>query len=190
MDKLRTLSKGTQITLGAAALLFIDSFFNWYTIKHTSYGENMWHGLGFIAGLLVLAILVWIGLRIAGINVELGGISNSMVTAGLAALLLLFVVIRVLSKPGGGLGDSLISRTIWTWIGLLLAVAVAAGAWMSMQAAGESLSDIRDKVSSMASSVSSSSEASTPPAPSAPEAPAAPAPPADEPAAGDGSEHS
>ena len=190
MDKLRTLSKGTQITLGAAGLLFIDSFFSWYTIKHTSYGENMWHGLGFLAGLLVLAILVWIGLRISGINIELGSISNSMVTAGLAALLLLFVVIRVLSKPGGGFADSLVSRTIWTWIGLLLAIAVAAGAWMSMQAAGESLSDVRDKVSSMASSVGSSTEASTPPAPPAPEAPAAPAPPADEPAGGDSSEHS
>ena len=36
-----------------------------------------------------------------------------MVTAGLAVLLLLFVVIRVLSKPGGGFGDNLIGRTIW-----------------------------------------------------------------------------
>ena len=197
MDKLRTLSKGAQITLGAAGLLFIDSFFSWYTVKHTSYGENMWHGLGFLAGLLVIAILVWIGLRVAGVNVELGGISNSMITAGLAVLLLLFVIIRVLSKPGGGFADSFVSRTIWTWIGLLLAIAVVAGAWMSMQAAGESLSDVRDKVSSMASSVGSSTEASTPapPAspepPAAPEAPAAPAPPADEPSSGYGSsEHS
>ena len=197
MDKLRTLSKGAQITLGAAGLLFIDSFFSWYTVKHTSYGENMWHGLGFLAGLLVIAILVWIGLGVAGVNVELGGISNSMITAGLAVLLLLFVIIRVLSKPGGGFADSFVSRTIWTWIGLLLAIAVVAGAWMSMQAAGESLSDVRDKVSSMASSVGSSTEASTPapPAspepPAAPEAPAAPAPPADEPSSGYGSsEHS
>ncbi len=196
MDKLRTLSKGAQITLGAAGLLFIDSFFSWYTVKHTSYGENMWHGLGFLAGLLVIAILVWIGLRVAGINVELGGISNSMITAGLAVLLLLFVIIRVLSKPGGGFADSFVSRTIWTWIGLLLAIAVVAGAWMSMQAAGESLSDVRDKVSSMASSVGSTTEASTPAppaapeAPAAPDAPAAPAPPADEPSSGDSSEHS
>ena len=196
MDKLRTLSKGAQITLGAAGLLFIDSFFSWYTVKHTSYGENMWHGLGFLAGLLVIAILVWIGLRVAGVNVELGGISNSMITAGLAVLLLLFVIIRVLSKPGGGFADSFVSRTIWTWIGLLLAIAVVAGAWMSMQAAGESLSDVRDKVSSMTSSVGSTSEASTPapPAspepPAAPEAPAAPAPPADEPSGGEHSGHS
>ena len=196
MDKLRTLSKGAQITLGAAGLLFIDSFFSWYTVKHTSYGENMWHGLGFLAGLLVIAILVWIGLRVAGVNVELGGISNSMITAGLAVLLLLFVIIRVLSKPGGGFADSFVSRTIWTWIGLLLAIAVVAGAWMSMQAAGESLSDVRDKVSSMTSSVGSTSEASTPtpPAspepPAAPEAHAAPAPPADEPSGGEHSGHS
>ena len=195
MDKLRTLSKGAQITLGAAGLLLIDSFFHWYTVKHTSYGENMWHGLGFLAGLLLLAIIVWIGLRVAGVNIELG-ISHSMVTAGLAVLLLLFVIIRVLSKPGGGFADSFVSRTIWTWIGLLLAIAVVAGAWMSMQAAGESLSDVRNKVSSMTSSVGSTSEASTPAPPAAPEAPApyeapaAPAPPADEPSSGGGSEHS
>ena len=190
MDKLRTLSKGAQITLGAAGLLFIDSFFHWYTVKHTSYGENMWHGLGFLAGLLVLAILVWIGLRVAGINIALGGISNSMVTAGLSVLLLLFVVIRVLSKPGGGFADSFVSRTIWTWLGLLLAIAVVVGAWMSMKEAGESLSDVRDKVSSIASSAASSSSTATPAPPAVPEAPAAAAPPADEPSGGDGSEHS
>ena len=190
MDKLRTLSKGAQITLGATVLLFIDSFFHWYTVKHTSYGENMWHGLGFLAGLLVLAILVWIGLRVAGINIALGGISNSMVTAGLSVLLLLFVVIRVLSKPGGGFADSFVSRTIWTWLGLLLAIAVVVGAWMSMKEAGESLSDVRDKVSSIASSAASSSSTATPAPPAVPEAPAAPAPPADEPSGGDGSEHS
>jgi len=102
----------------------------------------------------------------------------------------------VLSKPGGGFADSFVDRTIWTWIGLLLAIAVVAGAWMSMQAAGESLSDVRNKVSSMTSSVGSTSEASTPAPPAAPEAPApyeapaAPAPPADEPSSGGGSEHS
>ncbi len=195
MDKLRTLSKGAQVTLGASVLLLIDSFFHWYTVKHTSYGENMWHGLGFLAGLLLLAILVWIGLRIAGVDINLGGISNSMVTAGLAVLLLLFVIIRVLSKPGGGFADSFVDRTIWAWLGLLFAIAIVAGAWMTMQAAGESLSDVKAKVSSMTASAGGSSagastpapppapEAPTPQAP-APEAPAAPAPPADEPSGG------
>jgi hypothetical protein len=192
MDKLRTLSKSDQVVLGAAGLLFIDSFFGWYSVNHTSYSENMWHGMGFIAGLALLAILAWVGLRIAGIKVELGSISHSMVTAGLSVLLLLFVVIRVLSKPGNGFTDSLISRSIWLWIGLILAIGVVAGAWMGMQAAGESLSDVRDKVSSMTSSGGSSSAATTPapPAAQAPEAPAAPAPPVDEPSGGDGSEHS
>ena len=196
MDKLRTLSKGTQITLGASVLLLIDSlFFNWYEVKGTSVGESMWHGIGFLAGIVLLAIIVWIGLRIAGVNVEVG-ISNSMITAGLAVLLLLLVLIRVLSKPGGGFAGNFIERTIWLWIGLLLAIAVVAGAWMSMQAAGESLSDVKAKVSSMTASAGGSSAGASTPAPPpapeapvapsapAPEAPAAPAPPPDEPSGG------
>lgn len=184
MDKLRTLSKGAQISLGAAVLLFIDSFFNWYKVKHTSYGENMWHGLGFLAGLLVIAIIVWLGLRAAGINVEVG-ISNSMITAGLAVLLLLFVLIRVLSKPGGGFADSFVERTIWLWLGLLFAIVVVAGAWMNMQSAGESLSDVRAKMSSMTSSTATTTGSSTPaPPPVTPEAPLPPAPRVDEPPSG------
>jgi hypothetical protein len=106
-----------------------------------------------------------------------------MITAALAILLVVFTFIRFISKPGSGLADSLVDRTIWAWLGLLLAIIIVVGAWMNMQAAGESLGDVRNRVQSMTSGGAASEPAapaaSTPPA-SEPPAPAPPAPAAPE----------
>jgi hypothetical protein len=87
-------------------------------------------------------------------------------------LLAIFTVIKFLADNE--------FRTFWAWLGLILAIATVVGAWMNMQAAGESIGDIRDRVSSMTGGGESSSQAAAPPAASTP--PPAPAPPA-EPAA-------
>jgi hypothetical protein len=175
MDMLKKLSLGAQVTLGAGVLFLIFSFLNWFEVKHTSYGESMWHGIGVVAGLLLLAVLIWEGLRVAGAKIEVG-ISHSMIGAGLAVLLLLFTFIRFIDKPGGGIADSIIDRTVWAWLGLILAIVVVVGAWLGMQAAGESMADVKATLSSMTSSASSTS---TEPAAAAP---APPAPPPAEPA--------
>ena len=60
----------------------------------------MWHGIGFLAGLLAIAIIVWEGIRLANMKVEIG-LTPAMVTAALAILLLFFTLIRFISKPGG-----------------------------------------------------------------------------------------
>jgi hypothetical protein len=192
MDMVKKLNTGAQVIFGAGLLFLIFSFFNWYEIKHTSYGESMWHGVGFVAGLLLIAVLVWEGLKIAGTNIQLG-ISSTMVTFGLTLLLLLFTLIRVLAKPGGGFADSIVTRTIWLWLGFILAIVMVGGAWLNMQAAGESLADMKSKLSSMTSSVGSGSSgsdtsgtaASSTPAPTPPPEPPAAEPPSggDEPAA-------
>ena len=62
----------------------------------------MWHGMGFLAGLLAIAIIVWEGLRLANMKIEIG-LTPAMVTAALAVLLLVFAFIRFISKPGSGL---------------------------------------------------------------------------------------
>ncbi|HEY8645884.1 MAG TPA: hypothetical protein VIL77_08425, partial [Gaiellaceae bacterium] len=56
---------------------------------------------------------------------------------------------------------------IWAWIGLVLSVAVAIGAWMNMKAAGESLSDLRTSVTAAASSATAAARTSSPSAPPA-----------------------
>jgi hypothetical protein len=177
MDKLAELSHGAKVVLGATIAFLIVSIFNWQEISLGEFGDagvSMWHGTGVIAGLLAIVIVVWQAIRLANINIEVG-VTPSMITAALALLLVIFTVIKFLVD-----GEF---RTFWAWIGLALAIVVAVGAWMNMQAAGESFTDVRDKVSSMtASSAASGGTAeAAPPAP-APPAATPPAPPAAEPA--------
>ena len=181
MDKLAELSHGAKVVLGAAIAFLLFSFFSWF--KYTGPGADqieavggdigvtMWHGVGWIAGLLAIALIVWQAIRLANIQFEIG-VTPSMVTAALAVLMLIFTVIRFIDKPGNG---DFVGRTFWAWLCLVLAVVVVVGAWMNMQAAGESLGDIRDRVGSMTGGGESAS-----PAAAAPAAPAA-TPPASEP---------
>jgi len=176
MDKLSELSHGAKVVLGAAIALLIFSFFNWFEVKNTSYGESMWHGIGFLAGLLVIVLIVWQAIRLANINIEIG-VTPSMITAALAVLLLIFTFIRFIAKPGGGFADAFVDRTIWAWIGLVLAIVICVGAWMNMRAAGEGLGDVKTKLSTMTSSAKSGGDTSattqTPtPTPTTPEPPA------------------
>jgi FtsH-binding integral membrane protein len=128
----------------------------------------MWNGIGWIAGLLALALIVWQALRLANIELELG-ITPAMITAALAALLLLFTFIRWIDSPSG------FDRTIWAWLGLALAIVVAVGAWMNMQASGESLADVRASVAGAAAAAKGAVDRDKPAAapPATPEAPAA-----------------
>jgi len=170
---LSKLTLGSKVVLGAGVLMLIDSFLHWQEVSFgpVSAGVSMWHGWGVLVGLLLLAILVWAVAQVAGFKIALGPLSPSMVTAGLSALLLLFTLIKVLTND---------YVATWAWIGLVLSAGVAAGAWLSMKAAGESLSDLKTSVTAAASTAtaaaksasaspsgSSSAPAATSPAPSA-----------------------
>jgi len=133
MDKLNELSTGAKITLGAALAFLLVSFFNWQEVDLGPIGDvgtSMWHGIGLIAGLLAIALIVWLATRLAGVKIELPA-TPAVVTAALAALLLLFTVIKFLVDNE--------FRTFWAWLGLLLAILAAVGAWLNMQTAGESI---------------------------------------------------
>jgi hypothetical protein len=156
---LSKLTVGSKIVLGLGVLLLIDSFLHWQevTFGPVSAGVSMWHGLGVVVGLLLLAILAWEAAQIAGLKIPVGPLSPSMVTAGLSALLLLLTLLKVLTND---------YVATWAWIGLVLSAGVAVGAWLSMQAAGESLSDLRTSVASAASNAAASART---PAASSPE---------------------
>jgi hypothetical protein len=176
MEQLKELSHGAKIVLGAAIAFLIVSFFGWFDYDGPGSEEiealggdtswSMWHGIGWIAGLLAIALIVWQALRLANIELEIG-VTPAMITAALAALMFIFAFIRFIDAPSG------LGRTFWAWLGLALAVVVVVGAWMNMQAAGESLQSMRDRFGS-----SSTGTTTTPPAP---EPPAAPPPPTDPP---------
>jgi hypothetical protein len=163
------LTLGSKIVAGAGILLLIDSFFHWQEVNFgpISAGVSMWHGWGVLIGLTLLAILAWEAVQLTETKIAVGPLSPTMVTILLAGLLVLFTLIKVLSND---------YVATWAWVGLVLSIAVAVGAWLNMQEAGESLGDLRSSVAPAGSSM----PASAPETPVASDPPAAPEPPAAE----------
>ncbi len=184
------LSLGAKIVLGASIAFLIVSIFNWQEVEFAgiaSAGVSMWHGWGVIAGLLAIALIVWEGTRLVNMRLEIG-ISPTMVTTGLAILLVLFTFLKFVVDNE--------FRTFWAWLGLILAIVIVAAAVMGMQAAGESLGDMKASMTAAASGAAAAArstrdsgekapaaEAPAPPAPAAPAPP--PAPSGGETASGD-----
>jgi hypothetical protein len=174
MDKLSELSTGAKIVLGAAIAFLLVSFFNWQEVDLGpigSAGVSMWDGIGWIAGLLAIALIVWLAIRLANVNLEIG-LSPAIVTAGLSALLLIFTIIKFLADNE--------YRTFWAWLGLALAVVIAVGAWLNMQAAGESVGEAFARFGGGSSTTTTTTPApppSTPPPPPPPPPPSTPPPP-------------
>ncbi len=139
------LSNGTKLVLGSGILALVVSFLHWQSVEPisgVSFSRSEWHGWGFLAGIVLLVLLAWELSALFGMRPALP-VSATIVTVLLAALLILFTLLKVLADNE--------FRTFWAWIGLLLAVVVGAGAWISMQAAGESFADVKSTVTSAAS---------------------------------------
>ena len=76
MDKLAELSHGAKVVLGATHRLphRLDLQLAGDRARGHSAtaGVSMWHGIGVIAGLLAIVIVVWQAIRLANINIEIG----------------------------------------------------------------------------------------------------------------------
>jgi len=155
------LTLGSKIVAGAGILLLVDSFFHWQEVNFgpISAGVTMWHGWGVLIGLTLLAILAWEAVQLTETKIAVGPLSPTMVTMLLAALLVLFTLIKVLSND---------YVATWAWVGLVLSIVVGVGAWLNMQEAGESLGDLKSSFTQTGTSA---------PAPAAEAAPAAAADP-------------
>lgn len=178
MERFNALGRGTQLMLVGAVLLFIDLFLAWQDFDIGGVAESLgidatlsgWHGFaGVILGLLTIVLLAWIIVRLASINIPLP-VSTAMTAALIGTLILIFAVIKILSI----LGDE---STIWSWIGLGLAIVIAVGAFQTVQEAG-GVETLKSEIPSMPAA-SAPTETAPPPAPAAPP----PAEPAPEPAA-------
>lgn len=130
MDGFMKLSREAQIVIGGTVLLLIVSFLDWQQVSFgpISAGANEWHGIGIFAGLLLFALLAWEAVRLFGVKVSLGSLSDGLVSVGLALLVALFTLIYFLSH-----GDA---RHWPAWIGLILAIVVAVAAVMRARAEG------------------------------------------------------
>jgi hypothetical protein len=184
MDRLSALSRGTQIMLVGGILLLIDTFLPWQDFDLGGVAEelgvdasfNAWHGFwGVAMGLLVIVLLAWIVVRIASVDIPLP-VSQAMTAALLGTLILFFAVIKNIVDD---------ESTIWSYIGVVLAIVIAVGAWQQVQEAG-GVDTLKSEIPSRpatgaAASTQTAPPAETPPASEPPAAPTEAAPPASEP---------
>jgi hypothetical protein len=155
-----------QVMLVGGVLLLIDTWFRWQEVSAkiggvtvVSAGINAWHGFwGIIMCLALLVLLAWMIARLFGVKIPLP-FSDTLVAAGLAAIILLFAFIKILVDD---------YSTVWSWIGLVLAAVIVIGAWFEVQAAG-GVDSLRSEMTSMRRT---EPPASSPPPP--PETPSGP----------------
>ncbi len=177
MERFNALGRGAQLMLIGGVLLLIDLFLPWQDFDVGGLADELgvdasfsgWRGFGgVILGLLTIVLLAWLIVRLASVDIPLP-VSTAMTGALLGVLILIFAVIKMLSI----LGDE---QTIWAWIGLLLAVVIAVGAFQVVQEAG-GVDQLKSEIPSRPAASESSGTAQTPPpAATTPPAEAAPAP--------------
>lgn len=177
MDRFNALGRGAQIMLVGAILLLIDLFLPWQDFDVGGIADELgvdatwsgWHGFaGVVLGLLTIIVLAWCIVRLASVDIPLP-VSTAMTAALLGTLVLIFAIIKILTI----LGDE---QTIWAWIGLVLAIVIAVGAFQTVQEAG-GVDTLRSEASSLGSSSAQTAPAATTPAPPPPAASPEAAPP-------------
>ena len=170
MDNLKALGRGTQLMFIAAVLLIIDSFFHWQEVDFDlgplgsgSAGVSAWDDIGgIIMGILTIVLIARIAARLAAVDVPIP-LSFATTSFVLGILIAVLAIIKNLTDD---------YSTFWSYVGVVLAILIAVGAWMEVQQAGG--------VEHLMSQVPSSPAAAAPAAAggAAPESPAPPAPPA------------
>ena len=77
-------------------------------------------------GLLTIVLLAWVIARIAAVDIPIP-VSTAMVSATVAIVIFLFALIKNLADD---------YSTFWSYLGVVLAAAIAVGAWLEVQEAG------------------------------------------------------
>jgi hypothetical protein len=196
MDMLRKLSPQAQVVLGGAALYVIFSFFDWQQVCVSGNGFSAcggvseWNGFGgTITALSAIALLAWEVVRLLGLKIDVGGLSQGLISVALAGLLLILTIITFLSHNA--------ARHWPSYIGLVLSVVIAGAAFTRGKAEGVRVEDFSEVASRVGSKVGSTAgrdspgAAEPPPATPPPATPSTPPPPsAEEPPGGGDSEPS
>lgn len=126
---MRGVSTGSKVLLITGLLLFIDLFLPWQRtcVDLGPFGGGCvsvsgFSGLGVLVAILVIGLLVWEGLLMAGVSINMGTTSPAMISAVVAGAAALFTIILFLTRLSAiGYG---------AFIGLILALVLAYGAYM------------------------------------------------------------
>lgn len=171
MDRLKALGRGTQLMFIASVLLLIDSFFRWEQVDLGALGKHGWSGwhgfLGVVMGILTVVLIARIAARLAAVDVPIP-LSFATTSFVLGVLIAICAILRFLTVD--------LDRTLWAWVGVVLAILVAVGAWLEVQEAG-GIETLKNEATSLGGSMGGGGTAAAASAPAA--AAAAPtAPPA------------
>lgn len=120
---LSKMSTPSKIILGGGILFLIASFLSWQE------GASMWSGsgafFGVIAGILMVVLIAWEGLMLAGTKLDVG-MPASQLSAylgfGVVGFTVLTFIFALTESPSFG-----------AFIGFVLALVVGYGAWMRFQ---------------------------------------------------------
>jgi hypothetical protein len=125
MPDLKTLSTGTKIVLAAGLLLLIDTFFAWQEVS-----ERLARLLGRRHGPDAIVVLVWVGVQVANVDLNVT-LPDRLIVLILSVLILVFAILKNLTDD----------YSAWaSVVGIVLAAALAVGAWMRLQEAEEAVS--------------------------------------------------
>jgi hypothetical protein len=124
MDQLKGMSRSSQLLGGAGLLLFIFLFFDWQQVSFggISAGRSGWHGWGTAVGIFVIALVLFEASQMFGVKLPDLPVKTVMISAGLAALVLLFTVIKFLVDNE--------ARHWPAWVGLILAIGIGVGGFL------------------------------------------------------------
>jgi hypothetical protein len=132
VDKVNMLSTGEKLIVGAAILLFLDSFiFPWYSVDfiNGSIDRNGWQSPGALWSILAVLIGLALAAAILGpkfANMQLPDLPNN-VTMGLVflgggGLAFLFLILKFLNESD--------YVAIGFWLGFIFTAAMAAGGYL------------------------------------------------------------
>lgn len=124
--RLSQATLASKVLLAGSIVFFVDSFLAWQKACFANLcgSANGWHGAGIVAVLCAIAVLAIEGARLAGVRVQLDSLLEARIVAALAGGVLLFTLIKFF------VDDEF--RAYGTWIGLVVAVVIAAGGLMRL----------------------------------------------------------
>jgi hypothetical protein len=174
MDRLKALGRGTQLMFIASVLLLIISFFNWQEIDFDlgplgsgSAGVSMWDDIGgILIGILTIVLIARIAARMAAVDVPIP-LSFATTSFVLGVLIAVLAIVKNLTD----------NYSTWaSYVGVVLAILVAVGAWMEVQEAG-GVEHLRSEASGLGGSMGGGGTAAAASAPAAAAPPASAPPP-------------
>ena len=145
-NDIKNLPRNDQAVLGLGVLVFILSFFPYYGVSGSAFGQHVsesttaWHGWNVFALLLLLvATLIAAAQTFAAESVPEVPVSLNLIVAALCGLGTLILIIRSFTLEHGSVGPVDYGLRWGAYLLMIAAVAQAVFAFMRLRASGDAM---------------------------------------------------